>query len=88
MSKTVPLSVMSKGNITLNNIRAEQNVTGYETILLDNCQEDSITNLCQGSGSVSMLNSLGPNIIMNNNGIQRQLEYLQPRRRHAEWSGG
>ena len=64
---------MSKGNITLNNIRAEKNSTGYETILLDNCLEDSITNLCQGSGSVSILNSLGPNIIMNNNATSASL---------------
>jgi hypothetical protein len=68
----VPLSVLSKGNITLNNVRAFNNLTTKEVIMLDNCfVNGGVT--CTGSGSVSLLNSLGATLLMENNATQSSL---------------
>jgi hypothetical protein len=72
---SVGLWVYSRGNITLNNVQANfnngkinygpmfENVSG---ILLDNCLFDINTDICTGSGTVSVLSSLGPSKALGN----------------------
>jgi hypothetical protein len=61
----IPLNVVSKGNITLNNVRAYNNAITTQVIKLDNCFLNGGAT-CTGSGSVSVLNSLGPTILTDN----------------------
>jgi hypothetical protein len=65
------LLVFSRGSITLNNVQANNNQGNHaytygpsevdvSGILLDNCiYDDAVTHACTGSGSVSVLSSLG-----------------------------
>ena len=63
-STSITLDVASKGNITLNKVEAKLNTTPLDVIRLDNCQMSG--SACLGSGSVSVLNTLGPNLIIDN----------------------
>jgi hypothetical protein len=61
------LQVYSKGNVTLNHINADGN--HGSGVSIDNAQfVGSTSNTYYGSGSVSLLNSLGPNQFINNSG--------------------
>jgi len=68
----IPLNVASKGNITLNNVRAFSNAITTEVIKLDNCfLNGGVT--CTGSGSVSVLNSLGATLLKENHSTSNSL---------------
>jgi hypothetical protein len=56
------LSVKSKGNVTLNGVQANYNGNGYG-VNIDNCGKPAP---CEGSGSVSLLATLGPNSMSYN----------------------
>jgi hypothetical protein len=71
----VPLSVVSKGSITLNNVQAEKNAATGDVIHLDNCFLNGGPT-CKGTGSVSVLGSLGPTILLNNNATTMSLSIL------------
>jgi hypothetical protein len=59
-----PLVVISRGNISLNNVQALANLSTQDAVLVDNCFLDGGT-VCKGSGTVSVLNSL----LANNPGL-------------------
>jgi hypothetical protein len=56
------ISVVSKGNVTLNNVQANYNTSGYG-VYIDTC---GLPVPCEGSGNVSLLSTLGPNNINSN----------------------
>jgi hypothetical protein len=64
------LTVLAKGNISLNHIGADYNtgsVPVYASgVWVDNCQE--VGGACTGSGSVSLLSTLGSNYLDSNDG--------------------